>query len=300
MADGDVLTLSRSYPYTPPKSDRIIVPASAGACDANFRNLRERLHYIRFSRVGFRFERQAGGELLIAAQTLSAYTDAPGQPATGTGLPYAQLTEADTNADAGGGIARGKNARFIMTGFSADVESVFVTAAGATAATQVRYVPWLRAYRDQIVQSLAEQVTVTLEHGQDSSCVYSLGPIATWSPKTTAGRLSGNDIPGAAWLTSVPDVTGTSTDQDELVMSAVLVRGIQIDNDPLDPTVAGLDVFGVIRFGILGFPTCETGRRGRSSCDDGACDVDEGDEGDVMEKKAAQLEREAARLRRMR
>lgn len=271
MADGSVglqeidqrtlLGMGKGYAYLPPLAGQLVVqPGRIGACDPLQGDERARLHWCRYGTVGVRFRRDAVTGDLVAAladsTALQAFQNAPTQSAAGSGLPFANFTAADTNAEQQGGVVKG-NAAFVTVGFRVDFEEPYLVTAGTTTSAEVISAPWAQAYRDEAMAQLMAQLSTVVQHGTNTACQYDLGAIGTWCPSAARGMLAGNTVPGEFFMLAVPDVSGSQNVAQQLLLTATLQRQIRLQNDPLNATVIGFDLIVPVRVLMAGFPTCD-------------------------------------------
>ena len=282
MADGmmsgdkvlEVGDLADGFAYMPNTQKGVAYVSRVGACDPLMGDQYQRETPFRFATGFFRWTRAAGGELVLAntaSVTLfgaAAGTDG-GAAAAGGGA--AALTRSDTNAFDQGGVAKQGN-KFVAVAASVQPLAPFTVATGAAASgpTAVRRrQAWFTGgtdYPSECTRLLFDAINAQLQHGSDTACQYNLGPIAHWiqsSPVSDSFRPQAG-IPGAFTYLAVPDISGNRNAGDNFNLVLSTGCGLQVDSDPLNPTVAGFDFVTPVRFALVGFPLCDDSVNGAS------------------------------------
>lgn len=261
--------LAEGFPYGPNLTKGVAYSGITGACDPLMGDQYQRETPFRFATAYFRWVRQAGGELLLAADSQLTLFGAGADEATGAaaagGGATAQLTRSDTNAFNKGGVAKQGN-KFIAVGVAVQPLAPFTVVTGAatvnTGAVRRRQ-SWFTGGTDYPVETLrllCDSVNAQLQHGTDTACQYNLGPLAYWvnSSPVGDGFKPQAGIPGAFTYLAIPDQSGNNNAGDNFNLVLRSPAALQVDSDALNPTVAGFDFVTPIRFGLVGFPVCDS------------------------------------------
>lgn len=280
MLDADKVLeigdLSDGFAYMPALAKGVAYAAGLGACDPLMGDQYQRETPFRFATAFFRWTRQAGGELVLAAQSQLTIFGA-GAGAAGGGAPAGAgavaLSRSDTNAYDQGGVAKQGN-KFIAVAASVQPLAPFTVATGAAAAgtTAVRRrQAWFTGGTDYPVETLRllfDAVNLQLQHGADTACEYNLGPLAYWQDKSPVGDgfKPQAGINGSFTYLAVPDQSGNRNAGDNFNLVLTCPPALQVDSDALNPTVAGFDFVTPVRFGLVGFPVCVTGEGDGAAC----------------------------------
>lgn len=277
MNDGNRVVLlqdlAQGYPYLPPVNEGVAWVDRSGACDPLMREQYQRENPFRYATGFWRWVRQAGGELLLEPATLQLFQAGAEEVSAGTGGGTAEQTRAETNAYSGGGIAKQQN-RFVGVAVAVQPLKPFIVATGAPAvgAGAVRRRPsWFTGgtdYPAEAVGYLADACTSRVKHGKDNACEYDYGPLGMLMNQSPVdGYKPSLGLPGNFTYLAIPDVSGNKEDGFNLSMFLTLHEGLQIDSDPLNPTVAGFDFITPFRFSFVGFPVCvDAGKGGAAAC----------------------------------
>ncbi len=302
MADGGMLEgdkvlevgdMSDGFPYMPNLHKGVAYTAKYGACDPLMGDQFQRLTPFRFATAFYRWTRQAGGELLLAAgSSLTLFgqgaDEAGGAAAAGGGA--AALTRSDTNAFDQGGVAKQGN-KFVAIAATVQPLAPFIVASGAVCvgpnATR-RRAAWFTGGTDYTVETLRllfDSINAQLQHGTNTACQYNLGTISQWQNASPVGDgfKPQAGIPGAFTYLAIPDQSGNRNAGDNFNLVLATPSALQVDSDPLNPTVAGFDFVTPVRFSLVGFPVCDTPDNG------GACMTPAGN-GAALERRMNKLE----------
>lgn len=302
MAKTDELqtlnTLAEGFPYPPPMAgEGVVFVDQNGACDPLMREQYQRESPFRYATAFFRFTRDAvTGALQLQAQTLTLFQNGANQTGAGTGGTTGNTvqTRAETNAFSQGGVAKQGN-RFIGVGLMITPLAPFTVATDADAigpnSTRTRPA-WFDGgtnYPAELLALLNDSVTALAQHGEDNACSYDFGPLAFWVNQTPqAGYKPSLGVPGQFTFLAVPDVSGNNQDGYNLQVTLTVNEGLEVLSDPVNPTVAGVDVVVPVRFSLVGFPICVEG--GTVKMNGAACGVKTSPD-DIADKAAEIAER---------
>lgn len=275
----EVHDLAAGFAYMPPTSKGLAFVDKAGACDPLMRDQWQRENPTRYATAYFRWTRTVAGHYTLAGnQQLVLFANGPTQSGAGTGGTVGQtnLTRGDTNAFNEGGAAK-QGTRFIGVGAQVQPLAPFIVATDADAIgnAALRQRPAFfdggTDYGAEAQKLLADTTTVLLQHGQDAACTYDLGPIATWTQASPIdGYKPSLGVPGQFLYLAIPDVSGNKQSGDNLQVTLTVNTGLQVDNNPVNPSVAGFQLITPVRFGLVGFPVCTDGLDGANS---GSCGI---------------------------
>lgn len=254
--------IDENFPYAFPGLRGLeLLVAPGGACDPSQGQLRARLSPFRHGLGAFVGTVAAvGGDIVIPAGSVVLFAN--GNASATTGLGAGTLTDADTNSENDGGVAKGSS-NFIMEGIGVAPVEPWFAAAGAVPGAAINLPQWLRDldadYSSAAMRAVFDAASMEITNGDDA-CDYDLGPLALWGQMSGVGRVRNGigGIPGALWFMATPQVSGSSKSSEELTVTVRLQRAITLPSSPLAPTQIGQVVIP-FRVVLVGYPQCPTG-----------------------------------------
>ena len=248
------------FPYPPPSgADLKIDLGVMGACDADMRDVRERLVPWRFATAFQRATRDAAtGNLEIAGGSFLQLFD-KGYGETGSACGYSGvLTESDTNAIRNGGVITSEG-RWVTLACLFAIGYPFTVAAGDTAWTTKRFDANLRGldgYGEPLVKAWLDNSSFELTH-QGKACKYGLGNVTLWGE--VAGTLQSSisaRIPGQFWFAASQDVSMGANQDGAVQLRFLTDYNVEVEQSLLNATTAGRDVIIPLHAMLLGVPFC--------------------------------------------
>lgn len=268
---GTEISIAKTFPYSFPIEDKVMVAAPSGVCDPAMSDTRERLAPWRVA-TGFFTGTIAGAGASITfanPQELLLFTAGPTDAATASGGGATGiLSRSDTNAQSasdGGGAVRADQA-FVATGVWFQWLQPYTVATGAAAIGQGptgrTASAFLRSpvspYSKIMQQMLSSCVNPGLKNGKQSACEFDLLSLDLWASGSGVAdaTIGFGGIGGAFYHLSTPEVSGGQGSGRELQISLKLDRTIIVESDAANPTPAGVDVICPIRCAMVGYPIC--------------------------------------------
>lgn len=254
--------IDETFPYNMPgiRGDFFEV-GLGGSCDPSMANLRTRQTVFRHA-MGCLVGEVAGAGAAITFAEQSVVLFENGNLGATTGLGNTNLTAAETNAEADGGIAKGFS-QFVLQAVGIAPVQPWFSADGSEPIEDIQQPQWLRdpnVNYGAIAQRMAFDLTSMEITNGDDACDYDLGPLSLWAQMSGVAEVRNGfgGFGGAMWYFATPQVSGSAQSNEQLTITATLNRAFSVPNAAAIPTVAG-QVIIPFRFVGIGFPQCLVG-----------------------------------------